>query len=193
MTVAGRDAPQRRNYWLFLVPAAFLGLAGLLYWGFSRDAATVPSVLIGKPAPRAELPALDGLLRDGKPVPGITGATLAGDGVSVVNVFASWCVPCREEHATLTRFAREGKARLIGINYKDKPQNALGFIGELGNPYAAVGVDANGRSSIEWGVYGVPETFVVDASGMITEKFIGPILSEQQYQALLEAVGRAAR
>ena len=133
-----------------------------------------PAALVGKPAPDFDLPPLDGLTADNQPMPGLKKADLLGH-VSLVNVFASWCGPCRQEHAELEALAKDTRFRLVGIDYKDKPENARRFLDELGNPYAAIGVDARGRTGIDWGVYGVPETFVVGRDGVIRYKFIGPI------------------
>ncbi|MBZ0228389.1 MAG: DsbE family thiol:disulfide interchange protein [Bauldia sp.] len=129
----------------------------------------LPSALIGKAAPDFALPPLEGV-----GLPGLSHASLLGK-VSLVNIFASWCGPCRQEHPQLTELARDDRIRVVGINYKDSAKNAVAFLEELGNPYAAIGVDANGRAAIDWGVYGVPETFIVGADGVILYKFIGPI------------------
>jgi cytochrome c biogenesis protein CcmG/thiol:disulfide interchange protein DsbE len=109
----------------------------------------------------------------------------------VVNVFASWCIPCRDEHAVLTALKQASGVRLFGINQKDAPENAAAFLSELGNPYDAIGADANGRVSIDWGVYGVPETFVVDAKGVIRFKHVGPLSMEDIEAEMLPAVARA--
>ena len=135
----------------------------------NRDPGLVRSVLIDKPAPAFALPAVAGL-----GVPGFDTAALKGE-VTVVNVFASWCIPCRDEHPVLMALQDQTGVRLFGINQKDAPENAVKFLAELGNPYDAIGADANGRVSIDWGVYGVPETFVVNAQGIITYKHVGPI------------------
>ena len=140
-----------------------------------RDPATLPSVLIDKPVPRFDLKPLEGLVRDGAPVPGFSSADLATGKVSVVNVWASWCVPCRLEHPYVTELGRHANARLFVLNYKDKGENALGFLAELGNPFHAVGTDENGRTGIDFGVYGVPETFIIDGAGTIRYKHVGPL------------------
>jgi cytochrome c biogenesis protein CcmG/thiol:disulfide interchange protein DsbE len=106
--------------------------------------------------------------------PVLRDADLRGDGVKLVNYWASWCAPCRVEHPNLTRLAAEG-VTIHGVNYKDKPANALGFLSELGNPYTAMGADESGRMALEWGVYGVPETYVIDGQGKIVLRFAGPI------------------
>jgi cytochrome c biogenesis protein CcmG/thiol:disulfide interchange protein DsbE len=114
------------------------------------------------------------LARDGKPLPGIAPADFQG-AVTLVNVWASWCVPCHDEAPLLAALGEDSRIRLVGINYKDQPDNARRFLGRYGNPFAAAGVDGNGRASMEWGVYGVPETFLVGRDGRIAYKLVGPI------------------
>ena len=153
----------------------FLGIAALfLYRLGAGDPAMLPSALIGRPAPNTPLPPLEGLARGGAPIPGIVEADLKG-AVSLVNVWASWCVPCRDEAPVLMKLAEDKRIRVIGINYKDEPTNARRFIGRYGNPYSAVGTDVSGRAGIEWGVYGVPENFVIGRDGRIAYKLVGPI------------------
>jgi cytochrome c biogenesis protein CcmG/thiol:disulfide interchange protein DsbE len=147
------------------------------------DPSAIPSALIDKPVPEFSLPALDGLNRDGTPVPGLAAADLKGR-VSLVNIFASWCGPCRQEHPFLVQLGGDPRIKLYGINYKDVPENARRFLGELGNPYAAVGVDDRGRAAIDWGVYGVPETFLIGPDGIIRHKIVGP-LSERVLKEFL--------
>jgi len=180
--------------WRILPVALFSAIAALFLIGlYGRPPSTIPSVLIGKPAPAFALPAIAELqASDGKPVPGLALADLKGRGVTVVNVFASWCVPCRDEHPQLLALSRSG-VRLVGINYKDDPENARRFLGSLGNPYSAVGSDASGRTAVEWGVYGVPESFVVDSEGIIRFKQIGPISPEQLASVVLPQIAAAAR
>lgn len=191
----GDALPQRprRRLWLVALPLVlFLALAGLF---FSRletggDPSRVPSALVGKPAPVMTLPPLDGLKRpDGAPVPGIDMAALGGK-PTLVNVWASWCVPCREEHPILMQLAKEGRITLVGINYKDAPENARRFLGQYGLPYHAVGVDPKGRAAIDWGVYGVPETFLVGRDGTIVHKFVGPLTPEAVSSTLLPLITR---
>ncbi len=173
---ASRSAQRRL---LVLIPlVAFLGLAGLfvvrLYAG---DPSRIPSALIGHPAPQTSLPPLAGLARDGAPVPGLDPAAFQG-AVSIVNVWASWCVPCHEEAPLLVQLAQDKRIRVVGINYKDQADNARRFLGRYGDPFAANGADENGRAAIEWGVYGVPETFVIGRDAHIAYKLIGPITSD---------------
>ena len=176
------EAARRRPGVLVLLPLIiFAGLSVIFAIGlFSGDASKVPSALIGKPAPAITLGALPGLQRDGTPIPNFGNGELAAGKASIVNVFASWCAPCRVEHPLLMGIAQsdavaQGKVQVFGINYKDEAENARRFLGALGNPYSAVGVDANGRAAIEWGVYGVPETFVIAPDGRILDKHVGPL------------------
>jgi cytochrome c biogenesis protein CcmG/thiol:disulfide interchange protein DsbE len=141
---------------------------------FGGDPSKIPSALLGRPAPQTTLPALEGLLRDSAAVPGLDPAAFKGK-VSVVNVWASWCVPCHDEAPLLTALAKDTRLQIVGINYKDSPDNARRFLGRYGNPFGIVGVDGNGRGAIEWGVYGVPETFVVGRDGTIVYKLVGPV------------------
>jgi cytochrome c biogenesis protein CcmG/thiol:disulfide interchange protein DsbE len=156
----------------------------------SGDPSRIPSALIGRPAPQVSLPPLPGLERDGVAVPGLDAATLKG-GVTLVNVWASWCVPCRDEALFLMQLAADKRIRVVGITYKDQAENARRFLGRYGNPFAANGVDENGRAAIEWGVYGVPETFVVDREGRISYKLIGPITPDNLESALKPAIEKA--
>ena len=167
-----------RRPWLSLLPiAGFLVLAALFYRGLSGNPTEIPSVLINKPVPQFTLPAVPGLTGEGKDTPGFSSADLATGAVTIVNVWASWCLPCRSEHPLLLSLAQRSDARLFGINQKDEPENARRFLGSLGNPFKAVGADT-GRVSIDWGVYGVPETFIVDGKGIIRLKWIGPLSAE---------------
>ncbi|MFG1370889.1 DsbE family thiol:disulfide interchange protein [Xanthobacter oligotrophicus] len=183
----------RRRLWLVALPLVlFLALAGLF---FSRletggDPSRIPSALVGKAAPKAALPPLDGLKGPGgAPLPGIDLAALAGK-PTLVNVWASWCGPCRDEHPVLMQLAKDGRFNLVGINYKDAPENARRFLGQYGLPYQAVGVDPKGRAAIDWGVYGVPETFVVAKDGTIVHKFVGPLTPEAVNTTLLPLIAR---
>ncbi|WP_229426610.1 DsbE family thiol:disulfide interchange protein [Microvirga alba] len=158
--------------------AVFVGLAALFVFRLGGgDPSQVPSALIGKPVPAFALAPLEGLVAGGKPVPGLSNEDLKGK-VTVVNVWASWCAPCRQEHPLLVELAKDPSIRVVGINQKDNPDNARRFLGALGNPFAAVGADSNGRVSIDWGVYGVPETFIVGPDGLIRHKHIGPLTPE---------------
>jgi cytochrome c biogenesis protein CcmG, thiol:disulfide interchange protein DsbE len=177
---------------VILVPlAAFLALAVLFLVGLrSGDPSIIPSALIGHRAPQTNLPPLAGLERDGTPVPGLEAANFKGN-VSVVNVWASWCVPCHDEAPLLMQLAKDRRVRLVGINYKDDPANARRFLGRYGEPFAAAGADQNGRAAIEWGVYGVPETFIVGRDGRIAYKLVGPITSDNYASVLLPQIEKA--
>jgi cytochrome c biogenesis protein CcmG/thiol:disulfide interchange protein DsbE len=175
---ATSGAPQRRS-WLVVLPlVGFVALSGIFKLRLhGDDPSKIPSALIGHPAPQTALPPLQDLVIDGTPLPGLDPAMLKGK-VSIVNVWASWCVPCREEAPLLTELAGDKRLQLVGINYKDAPDNARRFLGRYGNPFGIVGVDGNGRASIEWGVYGVPESFVVGREGTIVYKLVGPVTPE---------------
>jgi cytochrome c biogenesis protein CcmG/thiol:disulfide interchange protein DsbE len=166
----------------------FLALAAMFFFRLhAGDPAAIPSVLIGRPVPETQLLPLAG---NGASPPGIDSATFQGT-VTVLNVWASWCVPCRDEAPLLHQMAQDKRVRIIGINYKDEAENARRFLSRYGNPFAAVGVDANGRASIEWGVYGVPETFLIGRDGRIAFKLIGPITQENLIQQLRPAIEKA--
>jgi cytochrome c biogenesis protein CcmG/thiol:disulfide interchange protein DsbE len=173
---APHETGGRNRRLLVLLPLfGFLALAGLFFVRLGAgDASRIPSALIGRDAPQTDLPAVEGLERNGSPVPGIATADFKGT-VTVVNVWASWCVPCHDEAPLLLRLAGDPRIRVVGINYKDQADNARRFLGRYGNPFAASGADANGRAAIEWGVYGVPETFIIGRDGRIAYKLVGPI------------------
>jgi len=163
---------------VFIVVVA-LCLFGLGFFSSTpggRNPNELPSVLIGKPVPTFSLEPLEGLTVGGKPIPGLNSEELKGDGVTVINIWASWCVPCRQEHPILMKMAEMNGFRLVGINYKDDPGNARAFLGGLGNPFSAVGTDIKGRTGIDFGVYGVPETFIIGPDATIRHKHIGPLL-----------------
>ena len=172
---------------------AFLALcavfAGMLLQS-DRDVSAIPSVLIGREAPKTVLPPVEGLSdASGAPMPGFDSAVLAGR-ITLVNVWASWCVPCRDEHPLLMELARDERLQIVGINYKDKPQQAVTFIERLGNPFTAVGADPNGRAVIDWGVYGVPENYLVGPDGRIAYKHVGPLTPEVITGKLLPEIER---
>lgn len=173
----------------FLPLAAFALLAALMGGyliatrDFGYDSRALPSALIGSPAPQTELAGIDG-------GPGLTPAMFTAPGPKLVNVFASWCVPCRAEHPMLMRLAGDG-VTLYGLNQRDKPEAANAFLAEGGNPYTAIGADTDGRASVDWGVYGVPETFVIDGSGRIVAKHTGPITAETLESVIRPALAKA--
>jgi cytochrome c biogenesis protein CcmG/thiol:disulfide interchange protein DsbE len=170
-----------RRGWLYLLPVALFALVAIVFYGgLETETNVLPSPLIDKPAPEFTLPALAG----GEP--GFSSADLLGK-VSLVNVFASWCVPCRAEHPVLNALSRSKRVPIYGINYKDKTEAARSWIAELGNPYTRIGAD-EGRIGIEWGVYGVPETFVVDRSGRIRYKHVGPLTEDDLDRKILPLI-----
>lgn len=181
-----------RTVLLLLPLAVFLALAAMFLMRIGGDHSRIPSALIGAPAPKTDLPPLEGLARDGQPVPGLTNTTFAGK-VTLVNVWASWCVPCHEEIPFLDALAKDARIQLAGINYKDKPENARRFLNRYGNPFVATGADENGRTAIDWGVYGVPETFVVGRDGRIAYKLIGPINAANIDAVLRPEIEKALR
>jgi cytochrome c biogenesis protein CcmG, thiol:disulfide interchange protein DsbE len=183
--------PMRRRAVVVLPLLAFLALAALFMYRLGAgDPSRIPSALIGHEAPQTSLPPIAGLDRDGKPVPGLDSTAFKGE-VTVLNVWASWCVPCHDEAPLLLKLAADPRIRVAGINYKDQPDNARRFLGRYGNPFVANGADANGRAAIEWGVYGVPETFVVGRDGKIAYKLIGPITPDNLDAALKPAIAKA--
>jgi len=176
----------KRRRWVFLVPVAVFGLmAAAFYVGLGIDTMVLPSPLIDEEAPAFALPPLPG---HGE---GFTTADLKGH-VSLVNAFASWCVPCRQEHPVLNALAAQKRLPIYGIDYKDKPDAALAWIGSLGDPYTRIGAD-NGRVGIDWGVYGVPETFLVDRAGRIRYKHVGPLSQADIDDTILPLVARLQR
>ncbi|MEZ2331637.1 DsbE family thiol:disulfide interchange protein [Mesorhizobium sp. RCC_202] len=182
------EAPAPRRRLFVLLPLlVFLGLAGLFLSQLlsGRDAAEIPSALIGLPAPQTSLPPLDGAN-----LPGLDSKNFAGK-VTLVNVFASWCAPCREEHPVLLGLSQDKRFSMAALNYKDQPENARRFLGDLGNPYQAIGVDPAGRTAIDWGVYGVPETFVIGKDGKIVYKHVGPLTPDSARDQLLPQIEKA--
>lgn len=189
MTRKEQDKPQsnKSRYLMAAIPLVVVaGLFGVFGWQilFGRDPSEIPSVLIGKSAPQLKLPALEG-----SGLPALTSSEIEGK-LTLVNVFASWCIPCREEHPFIMALSRDPDINVVGINYKDNPDNALRFLGELGNPYSAVGVDRKGVAAIDWGVYGIPESFVVGPDGTIIFKKVGPIDARSYEQEILPVINR---
>jgi cytochrome c biogenesis protein CcmG/thiol:disulfide interchange protein DsbE len=186
------QTPPRRRRILVLVPlAVFLALTALfLVRLFSGDPSRIPSALIGHPAPAVDLPPVVGLERDGKAIPGISAAEFRGN-VTLVNVWASWCIPCHDEAPFLLELAGDTRIRLVGINYKDQPDNARRFLNRYGNPFIASGADQTGRAAIEWGVYGVPETFLVGRDGRVAYKLVGPISAANFEREVKPAIEKA--
>ncbi len=162
----------------FVLPLVlFAVLVGVLAVGLYRDPRYVPSPLVGKPAPELNLPRLKG---EGA----LSRKDLLGK-VTLINIWASWCAACRDEHAILLRLARKGTLPVLGFNYKDRREEALAWLAKLGDPYFDIAFDAEGKAAIDWGVYGVPETFLIGPDGIIRYKHIGPLTSEIVEQKLL--------
>ena len=196
MTKDSQAAPaasgKKARYILALLPLlAFGGFAAIaakmLYEQDVNglDVSAIPSALINTKAPALSLPPLEG-----SGLPALTDEAVKGK-VTLVNVFASWCVPCRQEHPMLKELAKDERLNMVGINYKDKSDNALRFLGELGNPYDAIGIDPNGKAAIDWGVYGIPETYLVGADGTIIYKKVGPIDTLTYQRDMIPAIEKA--
>ena len=196
MSSATTEQPgkKRRNILVLLPLVVFAALAALfLVRLWSGDPSRLPSALIGHPAPKTNLPPLAGLTtRDGKAVPGLSNAAFSGE-LTLVNVWASWCVPCADEVPFLEKLSKDTRIKLVGIDYKDPTDNARRFLNRYGNPFVAVGVDASGRTSIDWGVYGVPETYLIGRDGTIAYKLVGPVTAENLAQALLPEIVKALK
>ncbi|QWW67579.1 DsbE family thiol:disulfide interchange protein [Rhizobium sp. WYJ-E13] len=192
------DRPKSRGpsrYALALIPLVVFGgiaatAAKMLYDQdfHGKNIAEIPSALIGTEAPPLNLPPLEG-----SGLPALTDEAVKGK-LTLVNVFASWCIPCRDEHPLLKQLAEDGRLNIVAINYKDKNENALRFLGELGNPYQAIGIDPNGKAAIDWGVYGIPESYLVAPDGTIIYKRVGPFddisLKEGLFPAMEKALGK---
>jgi len=184
MSIRADRAPSWRGRLALLLPVAvFAALAVALYWGLWNKDDRLPSALIGRPVPEFELPPIEG--RED----GLSSADLRG-GISIVNVWASWCVPCRTENPLLVELAESGTVPIYGINYKDNSEEALAFLEELGDPFTRIGADRSGRVAIDWGVYGLPETFVIDAEGRIAYKHVGPFDRQSLEEDILPVVRR---
>jgi len=174
--------PSRARRATLLLPLVlFVGIGVFLAVGLTRNPREIPSALIGKPVPDFSLPPVRGRSL------GLATADLKGE-VSLVNVFASWCVACRDEHPLLMQIKRDRVLPIHGLNYKDPPADAAGWLDEMGDPYTRTGADLDGRVAIDWGVYGVPETFVIDREGRIAYKHIGPITPAVWNQTLLPLI-----
>jgi cytochrome c biogenesis protein CcmG/thiol:disulfide interchange protein DsbE len=194
MSTVPSDQPdkKRRNVFILLPLIAFSALAALfLYRLGTGDPSVLPSALIGHPAPVTDLPPLPGVERNGKPIPGVSNATFQG-AVTLVNVWASWCVPCRDEVPFLEQLSKDKRIQLVGINYKDSPEDARRFLNRFGNPFVANGRDSSGRTSIDWGVYGVPETYLIGRDGRIAYKLVGPVTADNLVRTLEPEIAKAA-
>jgi cytochrome c biogenesis protein CcmG/thiol:disulfide interchange protein DsbE len=176
------EAPSRRLRYLIPI-ALFVALAVTLGWALTHNPGDIPSALIGKPVPQFSLPPVQGRTL------GLSSTDLSGD-VSLVNVFASWCVACREEHPLFMRMKAEGVVPIHGLNYKDQPDSAAKWLNALGDPYTRTGADRNGQVAIDWGVYGVPETFVITKDSRIAHKHIGPLTPQVLEDTILPLIRR---
>ena len=171
---------------------AFAGIAAFFAVALkTAEPSKIPSTLIGRPVPQTTFPAVEELVADGKAVPGFASADLANGKPTIVNFWASWCAQCVEEHPLLDKLAATSGADLMGVNYKDSNVAARRYLARYGNPYASVGTDANGRNAIDWGVYGMPETFVINGRGEIVYKHVGPLSPEAIETKILPALEMA--
>lgn len=192
MSGAASPSTGRRVLVAALPLIIFGALAGifLIQLMSGRDNSVIPSALIDKPAPALALAPLEGAIRAGQPVPALDTAAIKGK-LTLVNVWASWCVPCRQEHPIILGLSQDPRINVVGINYKDKNDAALAFLGELGNPFRAIGVDPKGTAAIDWGVYGIPESFLVGEDGKILLKQVGPFTDDAVKNKLLPKIEEA--
>ncbi len=194
MTENPQSPPRRGLGWTLAPLIVFAAMASLFAFALqSGDPSKLPSALIGKPAPATQFAPIEGLLDAGIPVPGFAAADLAKGKVSVVNFWATWCIPCIQEHAILMQLKQQTGVDIYGVNYKDDPTAARRFLGLRGNPFTAAGVDPQGRAAIEWGVYGMPETFVINGKGEIAYKHVGPLSEESITRLLIPEIEKARR
>jgi cytochrome c biogenesis protein CcmG/thiol:disulfide interchange protein DsbE len=189
-TTEATPAPRRRL--IVLAPLLAFGVMTVMFaFALTKgDPSKLPSALIGKPAPDFALTAIDGVNDGSRAIPLLSKEELLRSNVTIVNFWASWCGPCVEEHPHLIELARLPGVRVVGVNYKDLAANARRFLGRYGNPFAAIGADAGGRTAIEWGVYGMPETFILDREGRIAFKQVGPITPDALRRTILPTIER---
>ncbi|RVG71905.1 DsbE family thiol:disulfide interchange protein [Sinorhizobium meliloti] len=198
MTDAETPQDERRpgalRYLMAALPLFIFAVLALIFWSqlnSGRDVSEIPSALIGTKAPMLAMPPLEGAATpSGEPMPALDDAAVKGK-LTLVNVWASWCVPCRQEHPIILELSKDPRLNVVGINYKDRNENALRFLGELGNPFSAIGVDPNGKAAIDWGVYGIPESFLVAADGTILYKRAGPFDEKSLREGLMPAIEKA--
>lgn len=187
------EQPGKARYALALLPLIIFVVLASLFWSqldSGRDISEIPSALIGTKAPSLDMPPLEGATLAGAPMPALTDATVKGK-LTLVNIWASWCIPCREENPIILELAKDPRLQVVGINYKDKTDNALSFLGELGNPFSAIGVDPRGKAAIDWGVYGIPESYLVGTDGTILYKRVGPFDERSLKEGLYPAIEKA--
>lgn len=194
MSETGSPSKARRILVALIPLVVFGALAGIFLMQLvsGRDISVIPSALIGKPAPTLALAPLEGAIRAGQPVPALETGAIRGK-LTLVNVWASWCIPCRQEHPVILGLAQDPRINVVGINYKDKNDAALAFLGELGNPFRAIGIDPKGTAAIDWGVYGIPESFLVGEDGTILFKQVGPFTDDAVKNRLMPKIEEALR
>jgi cytochrome c biogenesis protein CcmG/thiol:disulfide interchange protein DsbE len=189
--VSAAKRPARRRLLILAPLLLFAAMAMMFAFALTKgDPSKLPSALIGKPAPPLALTAIEGLQDGARAVPLLTSDTLRQGEVTVVNFWASWCGPCVDEHPLLVELAQRTGVRLVGINYKDAAANARRFLGRYGNPFTAIGADTTGRTAIEWGVYGMPETFIIDKEGRIAFKHVGPLTPDAIQRNVLPTLAK---
>ncbi|PST17408.1 DsbE family thiol:disulfide interchange protein [Mesorhizobium plurifarium] len=195
-TQTPRDEPRpgAMRYLIATLPLLIFAILAIIFWSqlnSGRDVSEIPSALIGTKAPKLDMPPLEGAVTpSGETMPALADAAVKGK-LTLVNVWASWCVPCRQEHPIILELSKDPRLTVVGINYKDRNENALRFLGELGNPFSAIGVDPNGKAAIDWGVYGIPESFLVAADGTILYKRAGPFDEKSLREGLMPAIEKA--
>jgi cytochrome c biogenesis protein CcmG, thiol:disulfide interchange protein DsbE len=183
----------KSNTLIFLIPLISVGMLSIvfLFRLFSGDTTKLPSVLIAKPVPEFNLSGIPNLNQNGVIVPGFSSNDLKSGKVSIVNMFASWCPECRQEHDILLKLGKDERINLFGFDYKDEPEKARKFLESFGNPYKAVGVDRKGAAAIDWGLYGVPETFIISGDGRILYKKVGPMSEETLKSEIMPEIEKA--
>jgi cytochrome c biogenesis protein CcmG/thiol:disulfide interchange protein DsbE len=183
----------RMRLGLALLPLIIFAALAAIFWSqlhSGRDISEIPSALIGTKAPFRDLAPLEGAKLGDEPMPPITAQSGQGK-LTLVNFWASWCVPCRQEHPVIMVLSKDPRLSVVGVNYKDGNENALRFLGELGNPFSEIGLDPNGKMAIDWGVYGIPESYLVGADGTILYKKVGPFDEKSLKEGLYPAIEKA--
>ena len=192
-TTDGRPAVSRMRIVLALLPLAIFAALAAIFWTqlhSGRNISEIPSALIGTKAPFRDLEPLAGARAGDGPMPPITAET-GKDRLTLVNFWASWCIPCRQEHPVVMALSKDPRLTVVGVNYKDGNENALRFLGELGNPFSAIGLDPDGKMAIDWGVYGIPESYLVGPDGTILYKRVGPFDEKSLKEGLYPAIEKA--
>ncbi len=190
-----RKARFNKGSLLFLAPLIIVVMLSIIFVFrlFSGDTTKLPSALIAKPVPEFNLSGIPNLVHNGSAVPGFSSGDLKKGQVSLVNMFASWCLECKQEHDILLKLGKDERISLYGLDYKDDTEKARLFLNSYGNPYKAVGVDRKGSAAIDWGLYGVPETFIISGKGRILYKKIGPMTEETLQSEIMPEIEKALK